>query len=243
MLIDTHSHLNFKAFDIDYKKVIDKCLFQDVWMINIGSQYQTSKKAIQIAQQYEQGVFAAIGLHPIHAKDGFNKEEYEKLLGSEKIVAIGEIGLDKFRDYGLFLEEQKKVFLEQLDFAKEMNLPVIIHCRMAHQEVLDILKKREAQGVIHCFTGSWKQAKQYLAMGFYLGINGIIYKLNLEEIIEKAPLNRILLETDCPYLGKEERNEPTFVKQIAKDIARIKNISFQEVAETTTQNAQTLFSI
>lgn len=250
MLIDTHAHVNFKAFDNDFDEVIKRSLGEDVWMINVGSKYETSKKTVEIAEKYGKGVFAAIGLHPIHALDEeFDIERYKKLSQFEKVVAIGEIGLDNFRDYGLFLEKQKKVFTDQLDLAKELNLPVIIHCRMAHEEVLEILnyklktKNYKLSGVIHCFTGTWQEAKRYLDVGFYLGINGIMYKLDLKEVIEKTPLNRILLETDCPYLGKEKRNEPTFVRQIAKDIARIKSISFEEVVQTTTQNAQILFTI
>ena len=243
MLIDTHAHLNFNDFRNDFDKVIKRSLAEDIWMINVGSKYETSKKAVEIAEKYN-GVFAAIGLHPIHAEDeSFDEEKYKELSRSDKVVAIGEIGLDYFKDYGLFKEKQKEVFLKQLDFAKELDLSVIIHCRMAHEDLLDILKSHQIPGVIHCFTGNWQQAKKYMDMGFYLGINGIMYKLDLKEVIEKMPLDRLLLETDCPYLGKEKRNEPSFVREIAKDIARIKSISFEGVAKTTTQNAQTLFNI
>ena len=134
-----------------------------------------------------------------------------------------------------------------MDLAKELNLPIIFHCRKAHEQLIEILKNNQVFGVIHCFTGSWKEAKQYLDMGFYLGINGIMYKLDLKEVIEKVPLNRILLETDSPYLtppmAKVERNEPVFVRHIAKDVAKIKRTSFEEVVNTTTQNAQNLFGI
>ena len=160
-------------------------------------------------------------------------------------MAIGEIGLDKFQNYGEFLEKQEEVLRKQIDLALRLNKPVIIHCRKAHRELLNILKDYPSlRGVIHCFTGNWKLAQEYLEMGYFLGINGIIYKLNLKEVIKKAPLDRLLLETDCPYLGlSEERNDPRFVRHIAKDIARIKEISFDEVVKTTTQNAQKLFRI
>jgi TatD DNase family protein len=250
MLIDTHAHLNFKAFDNDFDEVIKRCLAEDIWLINVGSNYDTSTKAKEIAEKYDRGVYAAVGFHPIHSKDeDFIAEDYKKLAGSGKVVAVGEIGLDKFKDYGSFLEKQIEVFEIQLDLAKDMDLPVIIHCRMAHEELLEILnyklktKNYKPRGVIHCFTGNWKQAEEYLNMGFYLGINGIIYKMDLRNVIERAPLDRLLLETDCPYLGKEERNEPTFVREIAKDIARIKDISFEEVTQATTQNAQIIFNI
>ena len=257
MLIDTHAHVNFKAFENDFDEVIKRSLGEDVWMINVGSKYETSKKAVEIAQNYNNGVFAAIGLHPIHAQDEeFDKERYKKLAlsGSEwsdKVVAIGEIGLDKFKDYGSFLKEQKEVFLKQLDLAKELNLPIIIHCRMAHEDLIKELRIKNYElrirGVIHCFTGTWEEAKKYLDLGFYIGINGIIYKRDLKEVIKKAPLEKILIETDCPYLtppqAESERNEPIFVRYIAKDIARIKGIDFKTVSQTTFQNAIDLFNL
>ena len=215
-------------------------------MINVGSNYETSEKAVEIAKKYN-GVFAAIGLHPIHAKDeNFSASKYKDLCQSNKVVAIGEIGLDYFKDYGLFKEKQKQVFLQQLDLAKELDLPVIIHCRMAHEDLLEILNNK-LNGVVHCFTGNWDEAKRYLDMGFYLGINGIMYKFDLKEVIEKTPLDKILIETDCPYLvplqADSKRNEPIFIKYIVQDIAKIKNIDFETVAETTFQNAKNLFRI
>ncbi len=259
MLIDTHAHLNFEAFKNDLDKVIEHCLTENVWFINVGSKYETSKKAVEIAEKYGKGVYAAIGLHPIHSNkeefdpvrnsisNGVDKEKYKKLARSDKVVAIGEIGLDYYKEYGLFKEKQKEVLLEQFSLAKELNLPVIFHCRKAHEDLLEVLKSNQIRGVIHCFTGNWQQARQYLDIGLYLGFNGIIYKLNLKEVIEKTPLERILIETDCPYLTLPQagidRNEPIFVKYIAEDIARIKNLDYQKVAETTTINAKNLFKI
>jgi len=243
MLIDTHAHLNFSAFKNDFDKVIKRSLAEDIWMINVGSEYETSKKAVEIAEKYN-GIFAAIGLHPIHVEDEeFDKEKYKWLANSDKVVAIGEIGLDYYKDYAVFKEKQKKVFLEQLELAEELNLPVIFHCRKAHDDLLEILKNHQFSGVVHCFTGTWRQAKKYLDMGFYLGINGIMYKFDLKEVIGKIPLSRLLLETDCPFLGREKRNEPLFIKYIAQDIAKIKNIDFQKVVQTTFQNAKKLFKV
>lgn len=249
MIIDTHSHLNFKAFDNDWESVLKRAFDNEISVINAGSQYETSKKAVEIAEKYEKNVFAAIGLHPIHAKENFNIEEYKKLAESKKVVAIGEIGLDYFKDYGVFKEEQKEIFLNQLDLAEGLNLPVILHCRMAHGDLIEALKGRESRikGVIHCFTGTWEEAKQYLDMGFYLGFNGIIYKFDLKEVIEKIPIDRILLETDSPYLipaGIDaERNEPVFIKKIAEDVAKIRGITFEELAEKTAENARKIFNL
>ena len=279
MIIDTHAHLNFNAYSKDLDEVIKRTLAENIWVINVGSKFETSKKAIEIAEKYKKGMYATVGLHPIYSasefvkiktdpdegsflikEQDFDKEKYLKIAQSDKVVAVGEIGLDYYykpkskAKLKLFKEKQKKVFKEQLDLAKELNLPVIFHCRMAHNDLIDILKTYkltnptfQLNGVIHCFTGSWEQAKEYLEMGFYLGFNGIIYKLDLNEVIKKTPLERILVETDCPYLTppqvKTKRNEPIFIKHIIKKIAEIKNIDYQKVVEYTFLSAKKLFKI
>jgi len=171
-------------------------------------------------------------------------------------VAIGETGFDYWyrpktkKKLAEFKGKQKEVFLKQLDLAKELNLPVIFHCRVAHDELIQIIQQSNnlstIRGAIHCFTGSWEQAKKYLEMGFYIGFNGIIFKLKLDEIIQKTSLNRILIETDCPYLTPRPmtgRNEPLYVKYVAEKIAKIKQISYKETAKITTQNARELFRL
>lgn len=290
MIIDTHAHLNFNAYKNDLDKVVKRALAENVWLINVGSKYETSKKAVEIAENYKEGVYASIGLHPIYSatefikiktdpeegdfkvgKESFDKEKYKELAKSDKVVAIGEIGLDYYyrpktkTKLKLFKEKQKKVFIKQLELAKELNLPVIFHCRMAHNDLIEILRFQvfhppkfcrakivagrgfKFQGVIHCFTGNWEQAKEYLEMGFYLGFNGIIYKLDLDEVIKKTPLERILVETDCPYLTPpqegDKRNEPTFIKYIIERIAEIKNIDYEKLVEITFSNARNLFKI
>jgi len=257
MLIDTHAHVNFKDFKNDANEVIQRSLDNNVWMINVGSQYATSKRAVEMAEKYPEGVYAAIGLHPIHSGEEFSYEKYKDLAKSKKVVAIGEIGLDYKSEYVSFKERQKEVLIKQLDLAKELNLPVILHCRMAHDDLLEIISNFQfpisKPGVIHCFTGSWVEAEKYLKMGFYLGFNGIIFKLNLDEVIEKTSLDRILIETDCPYLtplpavasakAGPLRNEPLYVKYIAEKIAKLKNITLEEVAEATTKNAKKIFDI
>lgn len=268
MLIDTHAHLNFNAYKEDSLKVLQRSLDAGVWMINVGSQYSTSKRAVEMAEKYPEGVYAAIGLHPIHLETGtvqgkidkeeikfetieevFDYEKYKELAQSKKVVAIGEVGLDYKPEYASTKVKQETVLRQQMALAREMNLPVLFHCRMAHDDLIKILQESGAQvkGVIHCFTGTWKQAEKYLAMGLHLGFNGIIFKLNLEEIIKKTPIDRILLETDCPYLTPPQeggkRNEPIFVKYVAEEVAKIKKISYKDVAEITAQNTRTLFKI
>jgi TatD DNase family protein len=275
MLIDAHSHLSFKAYDKDRDEVIKRTQKEDVVCIDVGTKYETSQRAIELAEKNE-GIYVAVGMHPIHIKtdlmklkldenegafaplgEEFNYEKYKELAkSSKKIVAIGEIGLDYYyRPKGTtktekFKQNQKEIFIQQLELAKELNLPVIFHCRMAHVDAVSILKNYPGlKGVMHCFTGNIEEMKQYLEMGFYIGFNGIIFKLPLDEAIKQCPLDKLLVETDCPYLTppqagpKEMRNEPIFVKHIAERIADLKGTSFEEVASVTTQNAKNLFNI
>ena len=257
MSVDTHAHLNFSDFDKDRDDMIKKCLKSSVFMINVGVDYKTSKKAIEIAEKYPQGAFAAIGLHPISIDtENFDILRYENLYrSSEKVVAIGEIGLDYWSKpktkakLELFKQKQQQLLLQELDLAKKLNLPVIFHCRMAHNDLIEILRDFDVAGVIHCFTGRWEQAKQYLDIGLYLGFNGIIFKqikgIDFNEIIEKTPLDRILIETDCPYLSppqsQNQRNNPLNVKYIIEKIAEIKNINFEKIADISFHNAKALF--
>jgi len=269
MLIDTHSHLNFKAFNKDRDEVIKRSLENNVWLINASSTFDTSKLAIEIAEQYDKGVYASVGLHPIHVKDNdFHTAKYRsEAKASKKVVAIGETGLDYMYPEQ---EKQKQVFLQHLELAKELNLPVILHCRKAYDEMIEILQRAtlckndrglpSVTGVVHCFTGRWSQAKKYLDMGLHLGFNGIIFKHNVDEVIKKVPIDRILIETDCPYLtpplprrssagtkagpkAKKERNEPMFVKYVAERIAELRNESYEKISEVTTQNAKRLFNL
>jgi len=245
MLIDSHAHLNFKAFNNDLEEVVDRCREENVKVVNVGARIDTSERAVEIGEEYD--MYAGVGVHPIHAEGDFNIEKLRDLAKSKRVVAIGEIGLDYFKDYGKFKDKQREIFIQQLDLAKELDLPIIIHCRMAHKDVLDILEKYDLQGVIHCFTGDWEEAQKYLDLGYFIGINGIMFKFDLKEVIKKTPLDKILLETDCPYLtppqAPTERNEPIYVKYVVEEIAKIKNIPFEQVVRTTTQNTKNLFKI
>ena len=274
IFIDTHAHLNFNAYKKDLGRVVERTLNENIWVINIGSKYETSKRAVEIAENYSAGIYSAVGLHPIHAKTGLvkiktdpeegsfetaeeelDREKYRALAKSEKVKAIGEIGFDYYykpkttKKKEIFKEKQRQVFLEQLDLAEELKLPIILHCRMAHDELITELKKKQFGfgGVLHCFTGSVSDARRYFEMGFYLGFNGIIFKLNLDEVIKKCPLDKILIETDCPYLtppqeGKK-RNEPIFIKHVAEKIAAIKKEPFEKISEKIIENTRKVFDI
>lgn len=280
MLVDTHAHLNFNAFTNDYKKIVNKCLDNDIWVINVGTKYETSKRAVELAEKYPKGVFAAVGLHPVHLETGlvkiknddeeitlktaeqdFDVEKYKSLAKSNKVVAIGEVGLDYYwkpkskEKTQLFKEKQKSVFLKQLILARDLNLPLILHCRMAHTDLINVLQDYHdsrvlLKGVVHCFTGTWDEAQKFLEMGLYLGFNGIIFKnipgINFKDILINVPLNRILLETDCPYLTPPQvqgRNEPLNLKYVVQEIAKIKKLSYEEIVKVTTRNARNLFGI
>lgn len=246
MIIDTHSHLQFDAYDANRDEVIKRTLAANIACVNVGCSLASSKAAVILAEKHE-GFYAAVGLHPTDVAEDLDIKKYKDLAKSKKVIAIGEIGLDFFRK-PYDEQQQKQVFLQQLDLAKELNLPVILHCRMAHDEMIKILNSRgERRGVVHCFTGTLEQAKKYIEMGFYLGITGIIFKFNIDKVIKNIPLEKLLVETDCPYLTPtpegNKRNEPLFISHTIKKIAELKGISPEEVAHKTTENARALFSI
>jgi len=280
ILIDTHAHVNFKAYEKDGNEVIKRTLKENVWLINSGAQYSTSKRAIKYAEKYKEGVYATVGLHPMHVCekneekdwDGnvlkteyekFNDEKYRKLLEHPKVVAVGEIGLDYINEINEEdKEKQKETFMMQLDLARQMDKPVVLHCRKAYDDMLDLLEMfnfgcascqmacapNKLRGTSHCFVGRWSQAEKLLELGFHIGLNGIItYSRDYDKVIKNTPLDRILLETDSPYLTPEpyrgERNEPLNVKYVAEKIAEIKGLKFEKVAEQTTKNARELFGI
>ena len=258
-MFDTHAHLDFKEFDKDREEIIERAFSNGVKkIINVGCDLETSKNSVKLSNRYE-NIFAAIGIHPGEINEEKIEideqiDELRKLAKNKKVVAIGEIGLDyKENSQPTIQKLQKEILKAQIELAQELNLAIIFHCRMAHNDLLEILNSKseflnpKLRGVIHCFTGNYSQAKEYLEMGFYLGFGGIIFKMNLDEIIKKIPLDRILIETDCPFLTPPQengnRNEPAFVKYTAKKIAEIRKISFQEIEKATTQNAEKLFGV
>lgn len=262
-MIDTHTHLNFKAFEKDCAQALRRSFDNGVEaVINVGSDYKTSKRAAEIAMETE-GAYAAVGLHPIHAMDEeFDMEKYRGLAKAGKVVAIGETGLDYFHlpkeRQEEFLALQEEVFEKHISLAKELDLPLIMHCRGSKEDpkgvygrMLEILKQNSGlSGVIHCFSADWEIAQKFLDMGFYTGLTGIITfpkSEALAEVVGKAPLDRVLVETDAPYLSPEpyrgQRNEPWHVKFVIEKIAAIRGLEAIEVENQTAENARRLFKI
>ncbi len=268
MLIDTHAHLNFKAFNKDLNGVINQANDEGVKKIIIpGAKIDSSKKAVEIAQKYD-NCFATVGIHPHHIDElsklgnAVIEKELEKLIINKKVVAIGEIGLDyhEYKGYPPISEEikkqQKELLTIQMEIAQKYNLPVILHCRDAHDDQLrivhDYVKSSGNQiiGVFHCFGGNRKHLKEILEMGFYVGFDGnITYPENktLQELAIFTPPDRLLLETDSPYLTpipfRNQRNIPSYLHHIAAFVSEIRHISRKDLEEITTQNALRLFRL
>ncbi|HZJ41483.1 MAG TPA: TatD family hydrolase [Patescibacteria group bacterium] len=284
MLIDTHAHVNFAAFKDDADETIRRALDNDTWMILVGSELKTSNRALNYANKYEKGVYAAVGLHPVHLQEGlvesddedsgnysfmpkaeeFDYGSYEKLAKFEKVVAIGEIGLDYYhldpaKDPVLLKKKQQKVFAEQLFLARNLDLPVIIHCRQAHDDLLAMLQDFKKEfghllpndkpwGVVHCFSGDEDLAWKYFQLGLIISFTGLItFSRNWDSLIRKTPLDKVMIETDSPYMTPEpyrgQRNEPVLVQYVAQRVAEIKGIKIEKVIEETTATAKNLFKI
>lgn len=254
MLIDSHAHLDDNRFDKDRDKLIKSLKDDGVDMIiNIGADLQSSIKSVSLAEEYD-NIYAAIGIHPHSAKemDDSTIEVLKSFTNREKVVAIGEIGLDYHYDNSP-RDVQRKRFKEQLDLAKEVDLPVVIHSRDADQETFDILKEAQngtLEGVIHCYSGSVEMAKEYIKLGFYISLAGPVTFKNARvsrEVAKAIPLDKLLVETDSPYLTPEpnrgKRNEPMYVRYVAARIAETKGVAFEEVATKAAANTKKLFRI
>lgn len=272
MLIDTHSHVNFNAYKDDFDEATKRALAENIWMINVGSQESTSRRAIKMANEYPEGVFAAVGMHPLHLASGnvdedefgsapraetFDFGKYLEMASNEKVVAIGEVGLDYYRISPNEAEEAKvaqtELFWQQIELAVKIDKPIVVHCRKAHPETIKILneailKYDNLRGVLHSFSGRWSQAEEYIKMGFYIALNGIItYDRSYDKVAQNAPLEKLILETDCPYLSPEphrgERNEPAYVKYAAEKLAELRGVSLEQISEKTTASAKALFGL
>ena len=255
--VDTHCHLTDEKFSADFIEVLERAKnFGVNRIINFGSTLTDSAEVVSLAEKFE-GIFAGVGVHPEEVQDfadeNFAVEKIFELAKKNKVVAIGEIGLDYHWEKnfeGKIL--QQKIFIKQLDIARQLNLPVCIHEREAHGDALKILKAegKNLRGVLHCFSGSLEMAEEIWKLGWLIGIDGPLTFKNsakLPEIIKVAPREMILIETDAPYLAptpyRGKRNEPAYLIEIAKKIAELRGESLEIVAEYTTKNAENLYKI
>jgi TatD DNase family protein len=271
-IFDSHCHPQFPQYDGDREEMLARATAAGVHLICVGTDFQTSKRSIELAAQHE-NVWATVGLHPNDIPGDFDIQIYHKLMTERRVVAIGEVGLDYYRTQEPHKQtRQKEVFKEFLDLAAWYDKPVVIHSRDAgkgstgrvHADILEIISRfykadSKLHGVTHSFTGSVEEAKQYLELGFYLGFNGIITFPGpsgalreggagmYDDMVRMVPLDKILIETDAPYLTPEpyrgQRNEPAYVIEVAKKLAELKNEPLSRVIEQTAQNCRHLFKI
>lgn len=312
MMIDTHCHIQFQGYQDDREAVLSRCRQKGVVMNAVGTQMDTSKKAVEMAEKYE-NIYATIGLHPIHLhakqvdeeessflsrEEDFDEKFYDELAQSKKVIAVGECGLELFHlpeelDKEKVLEKQREIFIKQYNFAQKHNLPLVIHVRDAYDEMFSLISslkgeksfgednfgvhnsnviqqvltskdsslrlsgiRNEPWGVVHCYGGNWQQAEKFLTLGLYIGFTGVITfparktdpqpTLDLLEVVEKCPLDRILVETDAPYLAPQayrgQKCEPWMVEEVVKKIAGIRHLSVEEVEKITLENALRLFN-
>lgn len=254
-LIDTHAHIDGEAFDADRAAVVDRALENGVEaIINMGDTLESSARSVQLTEEFP-AVYAGVGVHPEEAfpMTGADDDRLAAWAALPKVVAIGEIGLDYYWEKDSEKRElQKRIFIRQLDLARQLHLPVCIHDRDAHGDTLAILKKegRGIRGVLHCYSGSWEMARELLKMDWYFGIDGPLTFKNaakLPEIVQRLPQERILVETDCPYMApvpmRGKRNEPAFVRYVAQRAAELRQEELAVFAAATTKNAEDLYGI
>lgn len=253
-MIDTHAHLDFPQYDQDREEVIKRAFDSGLEaFINIGVDLISCRKSIELASNHQR-VYATVGVHP-HDAEKFDDNACEflrKLAGGKKVVAVGETGLDFYRDYSP-REAQIRAFEAQIDLAKELGLPLVVHIRKAHREGLEILEEKQdgsLRGALHCFSGTLDDAKRGVALGFHVAFGGSLTfpKSRVQEIIKHIPYDRILTETDCPYITpvphRGKRNEPSYVRHVVEKMAELLTpSSFREMDELTTSNAKRLFGI
>jgi len=274
IIIDSHAHIQFPAYDEDRDAVVSRARDAGVGMVNVGTQASTSRLAIKVAERYGEGLWATAGFHPSHLntethhdpweletknQETFDLDAFRKLARHPKVVAIGECGLDyyrvnsKQRTVNKIEEKQREIFLAQVELSEEVKKPLIIHCRRAFENLITLLPAHcslltAPAGVVHFFSGSWDDAKHLMDLGFFLGFGGVITLAHeYDEVVRRAPLDRILVETDAPYVApvpyRGKRNEPAYIVEVVKKIAELKGIGTDEVVAATTANAKQLFGI
>jgi TatD DNase family protein len=254
MLFDSHAHYDDERFDKDRHEVISMAHRDGVaCILNASSDMASIKESISLSREYP-FIYAAVGIHP-HSVSDMDENTVSKIAdfaGNPKVVAIGEIGLDYYYDYSP-RELQKKWFARQINLARELKLPIIVHSRDAHEDTLRLIKDEAAKdvgGVFHCYTGSVEMARELLDLNFYIGVGGAVTFKNarkLLDVVRFIPEDRLLIETDCPYMTPEPyrgmRNDSRYVRLVAQKIAELRNIPFDRIVEITAKNARTLFKI
>ena len=253
MLFDTHAHMDDRAFDADRKALLQSLPEQGIGLLmNPGCSLESSRNADRLSREYAY-IYAAVGSHP-DAADEVNDdvlEEYRKLCKlNPKVKAIGEIGLDYYYE-DIPREIQKKAFIAQMELAKELDMPVIVHEREAHEDGMNIIRQfPTVKGVFHCYSGSAEMARQLTNMGWYIGFTGVLTFKNARKAVETAqriPLDRIVIETDCPFMAPEpfrgKRNDPSLVYRVAEKLAEIRGISVEEAQRATFENGKRLYRI
>lgn len=254
MIFDTHSHYDDEAFDADRHELLSSMSEKGVgWLVNVGADMASSREAIALAEKYD-FVYASLGVHPseTEALTETDMDWLQEHVSHKKVVAIGEIGLD-YHWPEPSPDTQKQWFYRQIALAKEVALPVIIHSRDAAAETMQILtetKAYECGGVIHCYSYSPEMAKEYVGMGFYIGIGGVVTFKNakkLKRTVEEIPLEKLVLETDCPYMAPEPhrgaRNDSSMLRYVAEKVAELKGITSEEVIRVTTENAAEMYRL
>ncbi|MCZ6623705.1 MAG: TatD family hydrolase [Deltaproteobacteria bacterium] len=255
-LIDSHAHMQAAEFATDVPQVIQHAQevgVEKIIVVGGAGELSSNDAALELAKSFP-GLFATVGMHPHDAKD-VSDEDFQRLKDltrNPKVVAVGETGLDFYYDHSP-RQVQMELFSRFIQMARETELPLVVHDREAHREVAELLRregKGEVQGVIHCFTGDYEAAREFLDLGFYLSFTGIITFKNAEPLrdaVRRLPLDKILVETDSPYLApvphRGKRNEPAFVRLVAETVARVRSVPLEDVAEATNRNAQKLFGI
>ena len=253
MIFETHAHYDDEQFDLDREELLSSMPEQGVGtIVNVSATYESCERVVELVKRYS-FMYAAVGIHPDEV-GSLNEERFQQmkeLCKQEKVVAVGEIGLDYYWDNESH-DVQKEWFVRQLDLARELNLPVLIHSREAAADTMEIMKEhgQGLRGVILCYSYSKEQAKEYVKMGYYIGVGGVVTFKNarkLKETVEEIPLTSIVLETDCPYLApvpfRGKRNNSSYIKYVAEEIAEIKGISYEAVVEQTEKNARDLYNL
>lgn len=279
-LIDAHTHVHFAAFEKDYREAIQRALDIGVGMVIVGTQRDTSRRAVEVANEFE-GVWAAVGLHPTHTDksyhdpkelggdkgftsrgEEFDYEHYKSLAVNPKVIAIGECGLDYYHSQGNQNAKiksqnlQKEIFLRHIELAQEVGKPLMIHCRPskgtddAYSDLFSLIHNPQflIPKILHFYVGSLEMTKKFVEAGFYFTFGGVItFARDYDEVVKYIPLDRILLETDAPYVAPEpyrgKRNEPAYVIEVAKKLAELKRISYEKLAEQTLKNSLQIFGI